>query len=113
RLVTEKAGLIDSQVFEQLREFLLAFVADEQPVISVERIGAALPQAPQQPVLEEMGAALVEVHAALLVNECLQQLQFRIGQYGSWCGSGCAHAYSRLEIKVSRFQRFRVLEPPF
>jgi hypothetical protein len=32
---------------------------------------------PQQAVLQEVRAALVKVHAALLIDERLQQLQFR------------------------------------
>ena len=61
-----------------LRQFLLALLADEQAVVGVEGIDAALLQAAQQPVLQEVRAALVEVHAALLVDQGLQQLQFRV-----------------------------------
>ena len=91
RLVAEETGLIDREIFQQLCQFVLALLADEQAVIGVERVGAAFLQAAQEPVLEEVGAALVEVHAALLVDECLQQLQFRFGEYGSGCRPGCAH----------------------
>ena len=92
RLVAEEAGLVDGQVLQQLGQFLLALLADQQPVVGVERIDAALLQAAQQPVLQEVRAPLVEVHAALLVDQRLQQLQFRVRQYGSRCRSGCAHA---------------------
>jgi hypothetical protein len=95
RFVAEETGLVDRKVFQQLGQFVLALRADQQPVVGIERVGAALLQPAQQPILEKVRAAFVEVHAALLVNERLQQLQFRFRQYGSRCGSGCAHAFSR------------------
>ena len=95
RLVAEEAGLVDGQVFQQLGQFVLALVADQQTVVGIEGVDAALLQAAQQAVLKKVRAAFVEVHAALLVDERLQQLQFRFRQYGSRCGSGCAHAVSR------------------
>ena len=102
--MAEETGFVDGEVFEQTTEFLLALVADQEAVVGVERVGAALAEPAQQPVLEEVGATLVEVHAALLVDERLQQLQFRLGQYWSWCGSGCAHALSRPRRSVASFQ---------
>ncbi len=110
RLVAEEAGLVDRQVLQQLGQFVLALVADQQPVVGVEGIGAAFLQAAQQPVLKKVGAALVEVHAALLVDERLQQLQFRFRQYGSRCRSGCAHALSRSRLTL-KFQRSASLDP--
>src|SRR4030081_2987387 len=70
-------------------------MADQKPVIRIERIEAASPRPPQQAVLQEVRAAFVKVHAALLIDECLQQLQFRFRQDRSRCRSRCTHAFSR------------------
>src|SRR5260370_4282239 len=50
-LITEKAGFVDRQVFYQRGEFAPAFVADEQPVITVERIQAGSFEPALKPVL--------------------------------------------------------------
>src|SRR6478735_2731554 len=93
--MAEEAGFIDREILQQLGQCFLALAADEEAVIGIEGIHTALLQPAQQPVLEVVSAAFVEVHAALLVDERLQQLQFRFGQYGGWCRPGCAHSYSR------------------
>src|SRR5271155_316302 len=95
RLVPEEAGLVHRQVLNQLGQFRLAFLADQQPVIGVEGIDAAFLQPAQQTVLKKMSAALVEVHAALLIHQRLQQPQFRVRQNRSRCRSECTHAFSR------------------
>ena len=83
RLVAKETGFVDGEVFEQRASSVFAFAAGQQPVVAVERIQPALLQAALQAVLQEMGAALVEEHAAFLVDERLQQLQFCFGQL-SW-----------------------------
>ena len=90
-LVTEEAGFVDGKVFEQLGEFALALIADEQAVIAVEGVELALLEASLQAVLQEMGAAFVEVHAALLVDEGLQEFELGFGELG--VEASCAHAY--------------------
>src|SRR5580704_14321540 len=77
RLVAEKAGLVDREIFQQLGQFVFSLAADQQAIIAVERIQMALFEPALQPVLEEVGAARIEMHAALLIDERLQQLQFR------------------------------------
>ena len=72
RLVAKEAGLVDGQDFQQRRELRLAFAAGQQTVVAVKRVQAAGLQAPLQPVLQEVRAAFVEVHAAFLVNQGLQ-----------------------------------------
>ena len=57
-----------------------AFAAGQQAVVAVKRVDLAGLQAPLQAVAQEMRAALVEIHAALLIDQRLQQLQFRFGQ---------------------------------
>src|SRR5262249_39082567 len=78
-LVAEEAGLIDREVFEQGAQLLLAFVARKEVVIGIETLESRGAQTGLQPVLEEVDAPLVKVHAALLVNQGLQQFQFGIG----------------------------------
>ncbi len=85
RAVAEEAGFVDREIFEQLRQLAPSGVADQQPVVAVEGIHAAFLETPQQPVLQKMRAALVEVHAALLVHERLQKFQFRFGKNGGRC----------------------------
>ena len=80
RFVTEEAGLIDGQVFEQGGEFAFSFFALQQPVIAVEGIQAGGFKAALQPVLQKMDPAFVEKHAAFFIDECLQQLLLRFGE---------------------------------
>ena len=58
----------------------LPFAAGQQPVVAVERIELAGLQAALQAIAQKMRAALVEIHAAFLINQRLQELQFRFGQ---------------------------------
>ncbi len=85
--IAKEAGLVDGQVFQQPGQFRLAGLADQKPVVAVERIDLAFSQAAQQAILQEVGAALVEMHAAFLVNQRLQKFQFRIGKRGCRCCS--------------------------
>ena len=80
RANAKKARLIDREIFKQRRELLLAFAAGEQAVVAVERIHLAGFQAALKAVAQEMGAALVEKHAAFLVDQRLQELQFGFGE---------------------------------
>ena len=50
RFVPEEAGFVDREIFEQLRKFVLAFGTDQQPVIGVEGVDAALLQPPQETI---------------------------------------------------------------
>jgi hypothetical protein len=77
--VTEDAGFVNCQVIQDVCQFLFAFFADEQAVLAVERFQVALFQAALQAVLKEVSAARIEVHAALLVDEGLQEPQFGLG----------------------------------
>ena len=74
-LVAEETGFIDCQVFQQARQLFLALVADEQAIVAVERIDLPLFEPSLQAVFEEVRAALIEVHAALLVHQRLQELE--------------------------------------
>jgi hypothetical protein len=42
RLVAKKAGFVDGEVLQQLGEFFLALLADQQAIVGVERVGSAL-----------------------------------------------------------------------
>src|SRR5882757_9283862 len=78
RLVAKETCLVDGKIFEQQRQFRAAFAAGKQTVISVKGIELANFQAALQAVFEKMSPALVEEHAAFLIHERLQQLQFSI-----------------------------------
>ncbi len=96
--VAEETGFVDGQIFQQLGQFLLAFFADQQTVVAVERIEMTFFQAPLQTVLKKMGAPLVEVHAALLVDEHLQKLQLSLVKLRR-C-AGCAHSSHDFQFVV-------------
>src|SRR5208337_998652 len=67
------------------------FPADQQAVVTVEGIQSALLQAALQTVLQEIGAARVEMHAALLIHQRLQELQFGFGELRLY--ACCSHAF--------------------
>jgi hypothetical protein len=50
RLVAEEAGFIDRQILEQADQFVFSLGADQQPVITVERVQVALPQSALQTI---------------------------------------------------------------
>ena len=75
-LVAEETGLVHGKVFQQFGQFVFAFFADQQAVVGVEGVHAALFKAAVQAVLEEVGAARIEIHATFLVDQGLQQLEF-------------------------------------
>src|SRR6266496_6774398 len=54
-----------------------------------------------------MRAPFIEVHAALLVDERLQQFQFGFRHDGSRCRSGCAHAFSRSMVRGFNLSMFQ------
>jgi hypothetical protein len=99
RLDAEEARFIHRQVFEQRNELLFAFPARQQPVVAVEGVHLARLQAALQTVAQEMSAALIEVHAALLVNERLQELQFGFGKWD--LRRQCGHSSSLLLLSGS------------
>jgi hypothetical protein len=76
RLIAEEAGFVDGQVLEQGAKFSLAFMTGQQAVIAVKSVETTGFQPPVQAVVEEVSAALVKIHAALLINQGLQQLKF-------------------------------------
>src|SRR5581483_9128452 len=88
RLVAEKAGLIDGEVFYQSAQLGFALVAGKQAIVRVKRIQPADFQPPLQTVLQEVRPPLVKVHAAFLVNKRLQQLVLRFTYLDlyAWCG---------------------------
>ena len=74
-LVAEETGFIDRKVFQQPRQLFFSLVADQQAVVTVEGIDLPLFEPALQSVFEEVGAALVEIHAAFLVHQVLQELE--------------------------------------
>ena len=63
-------------------QFFLAFAAGQQAVVAVKRVELAGFEAALQAVAEEMRAALVEIHAALLIDERLQQASIPVPSAG-------------------------------
>ena len=88
RLIAEEAGFVDREVFHQRREFRLAFAGGQQPVIAVKRINAGGLEPAVQTVLQEVHAAFIEEHAAFLINQSLQEFEFRLGDLQLDRGSG-------------------------
>ncbi len=80
RFIAEETCLVDGEIFEKQRQFGAAFAAGEQAIVTVERIELAGLEPALKPVLQEMRAALVEKHAAFLIDERLQKLEFGFGE---------------------------------
>ena len=80
RAIAEETGFVDGEIFEQQGELVLAFAAGEQAIVAVEGIDLAGFEAALQAILEEVRAALVEEHAAFLVDERLQELELGFGE---------------------------------
>ena len=71
-MIAEEAGFVDGEIFEQQRELGAAFAAGEQTIVAVERIELASLEPALEAVFQEVRAALVEEHAAFLIDERLQ-----------------------------------------
>src|SRR5882762_11369178 len=97
--VAEEAGFVDGEILQQQGQLFFALRGTQMAIVAVEGFHLAFLQTPLQPVLEERGAALVEVHAALAVNECLQQLEFGVGKLCRCC-SGCTHASTESSLSL-------------
>ena len=85
RAIAKETRFVDGEIFEQQSQFGSAFTAGEQTVVAVERIQLTGFQAALQAVLQKMRAALVEKHAAFLIDERLQKLEFGFGEL-NLCG---------------------------
>ena len=79
RPIAEETGFVDRQIFEQGGEFVLPFAAGQQAIVVVEGIDLAGFETALQTILEKVRAALVEEHAAFLIDERLKELQLRFG----------------------------------
>lgn len=78
-LTVNETSFVDRKVFEQKCKLSAAFPAGQQPVVRIKGIKLARFEAALEAVLQEMRAAFVKIHAAFLVNQRLQELQFRFG----------------------------------
>src|SRR5579859_5676161 len=85
RTVAKETGFVDREVFKEQCKLGAAFTAGEQAVVRVKRIELASLQAALQAVFQKMGAAFIEKHAAFLVNERLEQLEFGFGELNLRC----------------------------
>src|SRR5262249_2896124 len=100
-LVAEETGLVHREVFHQGAQLRFALMARQQPVIGVESIQTASLEPPLEPVLQKMRAPFVEIHAAFLVNQGLQQFVFRLTDL-DW-DRRCSH-YSPLLLLIVLFR---------
>jgi len=80
RLIAEETCFVDGKIFEQQRKLGASFAAREQSVVAVKRIELTNFEPALKAVLQKVRAALVEKHAALLVDERLQKLQLGFGK---------------------------------
>src|SRR6185437_12065654 len=92
RLIAEETCFVDGKIFEQQRKLGASFAAREQSVVAVKRIELTNFEPALKAVLQKVRAALVEKHAALLVNERLQKFEFRFGELH--LGGQCSHEMS-------------------
>src|SRR5712664_325999 len=80
RAITKETRFVDGQVFEEKSELGAAFPAGQQTIVGVEGIELTGLEAALQPVLQEMRPALIEKHAAFLIDESLQEFQLGFGE---------------------------------
>src|SRR5437879_2944687 len=78
--ISKETGFVDGQVFEEKSELRAAFPAGQQTIVGVEGIELTGLEAALQPILQEMRAALIEKHAAFLIDESLQEFQLGFGE---------------------------------
>ena len=107
RAVAEEAGFVDGEVFQQRGQLELALAAGEQAIVVVEGVGVAGAQAALQAVLQKMGATVVEEHAALLIDQGLQQLEFGVAD-SQWVPmETTCRVRARLTVLAGLRPRFR------
>src|SRR5215471_4168945 len=85
RPIAEEAGFVDREIFKKKREFRFSFATGEKAIVAIKRIELAGLQTALETVFQEMRAAFVEEHAAFLINESLQKLQFGFGELHRSC----------------------------
>src|SRR4029077_7640335 len=77
RAIAKETGFVDGQILEQESKFSAPFPAGKQAVVGIERVKLAGFQAALEAILEEVRAALIEKHAAFLIDQRLKELQLR------------------------------------
>src|SRR6266852_7273090 len=80
RAIAKETRFVDGEILEQESQFGASFPAGEQPVIRVEGVELAGFQAALQAIFEEVRAALIEKHAAFLIDQRLEELEFCFGE---------------------------------
>ncbi len=78
--IAKETRFVDGEVFEQEGQLRASFPAGQQAVIGIEGVELAGLQAALETVFQEMGTALVEKHAAFLVDEGLEKLELCFGK---------------------------------
>src|SRR5229473_2733614 len=80
RTVAKETGFVDGEIFKQESKLRASFPAGQQTIISVERVHLASFKPALQAIFQKVRAALIEEHATFLIDERLEQLQFRFGE---------------------------------
>ena len=80
RAIPKETGFVNGQIFEQESKFSASFPAGQQTVIGIERVELTNFEAALKAILEEMRAALIEKHAAFLIDKRLKKVQLRFGK---------------------------------
>ena len=101
RAIAEETRLVDSEILQEKSEFSASFPAGQQAVIGIERIELTSFQATLESIFQKMRAALIEEHAALLIDEGLKKLQLRFGELD--LGSNRSHC---VLVRRTRFPAF-------
>src|SRR5258706_12408725 len=71
RAIAKETGFVDGQILEQESQFSASFPAGKQPIIGIEKSARAGFQTALQAIFQEVRAALVEKHAAFLIDKGL------------------------------------------
>ena len=79
RTIAKETRFVNSEILEKQRQFSASFSAGEQAVVRIEGVELTGFQTALQAVLEEVRAAFIKKHAAFLIDEGLQEFQFRFG----------------------------------
>src|SRR6267378_4330366 len=80
RAIAKETRFVDGQILKQESQFGASFPAGQQAVISIEGVELADFQAALQAILQEVRAALIEKHAAFLIDQRLEKLQLCFGE---------------------------------
>src|ERR1700682_426483 len=80
RAIAKETRFVDGQILKQESQCRASLPAGQQPVISIEGVEPADFQTALQAIFQEVRAALIEKHAAFLIDQRLEKLQLCFGE---------------------------------